>query len=294
MIPDCADAALQTNTTGGQQKMKYGDIEDAFIFVSQDPYYECTAFINRESGDIYYHSEIAELDELPADIDDDEKYITVPHRNDLDLGKSLVFKYVATRLPGDADAVSRIFSRKGAYSRYKQLLEQRGKLEDWYAYEAAQQRTALEAWCREIGIALDDAPPIKPPAPIAISPAFTTDKVAETRDFFVNHFGARVTFDCGWYVNLEFGDPGVTLQFMSPREDHHSPSDSDGLIYNFRVDNVDAEYVRLTAAGLSPVMPLEDHPWGDRGFAVTDPNGISLYIYSERAPSAEFRQYFNR
>ncbi len=40
------------------------------------------------------------------------------------------------------------------------------------------------------------------------------------------------------------------------------------------------------------IMPLEDHPWGDRGFAIQDPNGITLYIYSDREPSEEFKQYF--
>jgi uncharacterized glyoxalase superfamily protein PhnB len=38
-------------------------------------------------------------------------------------------------------------------------------------------------------------------------------------------------------------------------------------------------------------MPLEDHPWGDRGFAILDPNGVMLYIYSEREPADEFKQY---
>ncbi|WP_281281227.1 VOC family protein [Pontiella desulfatans] len=63
-------------------------------------------------------------------------------------------------------------------------------------------------------------------------------------------------------------------------------------MYNFSVDDVDAEYQRLTEAGLTPVMPLEDHPWGDRGFSVVDPNGVSLYIFSERDPSEEFKQYY--
>ena len=42
---------------------------------------------------------------------------------------------------------------------------------------------------------------------------------------------------------------------------------------------------RIVKAGLDVMMPLENHPWGDRGFAVTDPNGIALYIYSERDPA---------
>ena len=48
----------------------------------------------------------------------------------------------------------------------------------------------------------------------------------------------------------------------------------------------------LTASGLVVVIPLKDHPWGDRGFAVQDPNGIVLHIYSERDPSHEFKQYY--
>ncbi|VGO15287.1 hypothetical protein PDESU_03869 [Pontiella desulfatans] len=30
----------------------------------------------------------------------------------------------------------------------------------------------------------------------------------------------------------------------------------------------------------------------DRGFSVVDPNGVSLYIFSERDPSEEFKQYY--
>jgi len=125
-----------------------------------------------------------------------------------------------------------------------------------------------------------------------VSSAFTTDNVKGSRDFYVQHFGATVTFDCGWYVNLQFGDESSTLQFMSPQQPEQPLSSGAGLMYNFAVEDVDKEYQRLTAAGLDLIVPLEDHPWGDRGFAVQDPNGISLYIYSNREPSEEFKQYY--
>ncbi len=124
----------------------------------------------------------------------------------------------------------------------------------------------------------------------SLSPCMTTVKVEESRDFYVRHFGARVNFDCGWYVNLEVGRC-ASLQFMAPQSDQPA-CNSAGLTYNFSVSDVDAEFQMLTAAGLAPTMPLEDHPWGDRGFAVQDPNGIVLYIYSEREPSSEFKQYY--
>ena len=125
-----------------------------------------------------------------------------------------------------------------------------------------------------------------------LSACIVTEKVEESRDFYIKHFGARVTFDCGWYVNLQIGRETSPLQFMAPREPGPPVCNPAGLMYNFLVADADAEYERLTGEGLAPVMPIEDHPWGDRGFAVLDPNGVTLYIYSDREPAEEFRQYF--
>ena len=124
----------------------------------------------------------------------------------------------------------------------------------------------------------------------SLSPCIATAKVTETRDFYVKHFGAKVTLDCGWYVNLEFGK-GASLQFMAPQPDRPA-CNAAGLTYNFCVADVDAEFQSLTASGIDVIIPLEDHSWGDRAFAIQDPNGIVLYIYSEREPSPELKQYY--
>ena len=47
--------------------------------------------------------------------------------------------------------------------------------------------------------------------------------------------------------------------------------------------DVDAEHGRLTAEGLTPVMPIADHPWGDRGFAVL---GVGQGVGEDRLPLA--------
>ncbi len=126
--------------------------------------------------------------------------------------------------------------------------------------------------------------------PTSLSPCIITAKAIESRDFYVEYFRAKVTFDCGWYVNLEFG-PSSSLQFMAPQPDQPACNPA-GLTYNFRVTDVDAEHQSLVSSVLSVIMPLEDHPWGDRGFAIQDPNGVVLYIYSDREPSSEFKQYY--
>jgi uncharacterized glyoxalase superfamily protein PhnB len=127
-----------------------------------------------------------------------------------------------------------------------------------------------------------------------VSAAFTTEIVEETRDFYVQHLDATVVFDAGWYVDLQFGGEMNTLQFMSPQNPSHKLSRADGLIYNFMVDDVDREHERLLTAGFEPVIPLEDHPWGDRGFGIKDPNGITLYLYSKREPTAEYKKFFRQ
>ena len=83
---------------------------------------------------------------------------------------------------------------------------------------------------------------------------------------------------------------GASVQFMEPQGDMPKFGGA-GVTLNFLVTDVDAEYKRLTGEGLDVAIPLEDHPWGDRGFSITDPIGNSVYVYSEREPSEEFRQY---
>ncbi len=127
--------------------------------------------------------------------------------------------------------------------------------------------------------------------PKQLSSCFCTNDVSACRDFYQKYFDAIITFDCGWYLDINIGSNGSTIQFMEPQGDMPIYAGA-GVTLNFQVDDVDAEHKRLTKAGLNDVIPLEDHPWGDRGFSVIDPIGNSVYIYSNIEPSEEFQQYF--
>ena len=54
-----------------------------------------------------------------------------------------------------------------------------------------------------IGSAADDGIRHTEPPMFAtsLSPCIITPKVEESRDFYVRHFGAKIAFDCGWYVS---------------------------------------------------------------------------------------------
>jgi hypothetical protein len=71
----------------------FDDIENAFLFVSMDQKFIHNAYLCKKTGQIFYTSELGDSDKLPDDIDDTEKYITIPHKNDLNLGKALVFDF---------------------------------------------------------------------------------------------------------------------------------------------------------------------------------------------------------
>ena len=91
-------------------------------------------------------------EEVPEDLDTSDRYISVPHKNDLDLGKNLVLRFAAQEMPDSHERVRSIFQRRGAYARFKQLLETKGVLEKWYRFEAEANDKALRAWCAENGM----------------------------------------------------------------------------------------------------------------------------------------------
>jgi hypothetical protein len=85
---------------------------------------------------------------LPEDIEDETKYVLVPGKHDLDLGRSLVMRFTYSNAPHLEERIRDIFRRKGAYSRFKELLLANDLLDSWY--EAT--REALEEWASENGI----------------------------------------------------------------------------------------------------------------------------------------------
>lgn len=136
--------------------ISFAELQMAFLFVNFGDPGENEAYLDRESGRIHCHSELGDNDEeLPDDIDD-KKYIAIPDKRELDLGTPLVFDFVSQFLPDDYDQVARIFSRKGAYARYKDLLEERGALQRWYDFFNKAEEAALREWCTENGIGLSD------------------------------------------------------------------------------------------------------------------------------------------
>src|SRR5687767_10912116 len=86
-------------------------------------------------------------------------------------------------------------------------------------------------------------------------PVILTNDVTGSKEFYTKHFPFEVTFDAGWYVSLKAKQAfPFELALLEP---NHATIPADfrtalagGLIINFEVEDADAEYSRLKAAGL--------------------------------------------
>jgi len=143
---------ISTNTVAVDAR----ELRNAFDFVSAGDPLDHSAWICLGTGKIYWWSPATGLDDedLPKDIDDCDRYIAVPSQHDLDLGHRLALTFAEQELPDDYDIVTGFFRRRGAYSRFKSLLQTRGRLASWHEFEDRETDEALLAWCAAHSIQL--------------------------------------------------------------------------------------------------------------------------------------------
>jgi uncharacterized glyoxalase superfamily protein PhnB len=124
----------------------------------------------------------------------------------------------------------------------------------------------------------------------AFYPGIVTADFYGTWDFYCEHLGFRTVAECDFHVQLAHPS-GAQISVLRHELDGPSPelvsaTDGRGFWLNLDVADADAEYRRLSAAGLDIVSPPEDKPWGDRMFVVRDPNRV-LIALAHRMPSRE-------
>ncbi|MBW3097274.1 VOC family protein [Pseudohoeflea coraliihabitans] len=127
-------------------------------------------------------------------------------------------------------------------------------------------------------------------------PVIQTGDVAATKAFYVDNFRFKVSFDADWYCHLQSGeDPNVNIAIL--KEDHETIPEQGrgavgGLILNFEVEDVDAEYQRAQAADLPILKSLRDEEFGQRHFITRDPNGVLIDVIKPIPPAGEFVEQY--
>lgn len=81
--------------------INYDDLSLAFDFVSDGAPMEHHAFVSLETGRVYWVSELNPVDEeeIPDDPDASSRYLEIPHKNDLDLGRQLALRFLEEHVP---------------------------------------------------------------------------------------------------------------------------------------------------------------------------------------------------
>ena len=133
----------------------YDDLQSAFNFVSAGKPYERNAYIAKATGEVFHAAQIYDAyKRIPADVDDGERYWSVPHRQDLDLGSHLELKFIEEHIPAQFAAAEDFFHRRGAHAKFHDLVAKEGKQALWRQYEHAATEQALRKWASDEGLAL--------------------------------------------------------------------------------------------------------------------------------------------
>ncbi len=116
-----------------------------------------------------------------------------------------------------------------------------------------------------------------------------TEKLKETKAFYTKYLDFGVTFENEFYLLLHTPNRQAELSFLLPNhptqaEFFHAPFQGQGMYLTIEVEDVDTLYDRMKTMGIDIKVDLRDEPWGDRHFAIQDPNGIGIDIVRYTAP----------
>jgi catechol 2,3-dioxygenase-like lactoylglutathione lyase family enzyme len=128
--------------------------------------------------------------------------------------------------------------------------------------------------------------------PMKLNAGIITPKLKESRDFYTRVLNFGVTFENEFYLLMHTPGHQAEVAFLLP--DHASQQPlfqpafaGKGIFFTIEVTDVDAEYNRIKALGVPIAIALRDEPWGDRHFAIVDPNGVGIDLVKYTNPAGQ-------
>ncbi|WP_206614322.1 VOC family protein [Chitinophaga barathri] len=116
-----------------------------------------------------------------------------------------------------------------------------------------------------------------------------TTRLAESKTFYTGILGFEVTFENEFYLLLHTPDKSSAISFLLP--DHpsqqpifHKAFKGQGMYLTIEVEDVDKLYSEIKKKGVDIRIAIRNEPWGDRHFAIEDPNGIGIDIVQFTPP----------
>lgn len=108
-----------------------------------------------------------------------------------------------------------------------------------------------------------------------------TEKLAETKKFYTEVLDFGVTFENEFYLLMHTPSKSSEISFLLPNHPSQQslfqkPFKGEGMYLTIEVDDVDSLYQALKKKGVEIKIEIRNEPWGDRHFAIQDPNGIGI------------------
>ena len=124
-------------------------------------------------------------------------------------------------------------------------------------------------------------------------PVFIVKDLDAAKSFYTEHFGFDVVFSGDWYIHL-LSKSGVQVGFLLPDQPTQPPIFQksyfgEGVIFSLEVEDADAAFAFAKSKSLKVVLELRSEDWGQRHFAIQDPNGVYLDIVQSFEPTEEYR-----
>ncbi len=113
--------------------------------------------------------------------------------------------------------------------------------------------------------------------------SLNVDDVTASATFVKQHFGFSEEMSADGFMSLSRKDVGFNLIFLRTGLESFKPihlrgHQADGLLIVLVVDDIDTEYERIQAEGVTITTEIETEPWGERFFQVSDPNGVVIQL----------------
>jgi len=152
--------------------------------------------------------------------------------------------------------------------------------------------TILSAICLTATLVAQTNPTIKNQTKMKLNAGILTTKLAESKAFYTNYLGFGVTFENEFYLLMHTPNQEAEISFLLPNHPSqqpffHKPFLGQGMYLTIEVDDVDSLYTELKKKNVPIKIDIRDEPWGDRHFAIEDPNGIGIDIVKYSPPQGK-------
>ncbi len=124
---------------------------------------------------------------------------------------------------------------------------------------------------------------------VKLNAGIITDKLQETKKFYTETLDFGVRFENEFYLLLHTPNHEAEISFLKPNHPSQKPIfqsafNGKGVYLTIEVNDIDKVYKELKDIKVPIEIEIRDEPWGDRHFAIKDPNGIGIDIVTYTKP----------